>query len=217
MRALSEGAARTIIWTWRGHSCLPRRDSSRRISELHALFIRGRGPRRKVSTRMSRGVAVGTAVTRCPPHSPGCWRYSRTRFLPWMFGVEALRKISTSRTRSSPLDPLSRLCVRRWLDWPVFSLASGLSSTTSADGLPPLFGWLRRYYAAVRLSAAVHEGLTAHRVLPPARAAYCLRAAATGSPRVSRLEFLCVRGVFDSAGPRRTRDSVRLVVAFLTV
>ena len=28
---------------------------------------------------------------------------------------------------------------------------------------------LRRYYAAVRLPAAVHEGLTAHRVLPPAR------------------------------------------------
>src|ERR1700730_15126576 len=27
---------------------------------------------------------------------------------------------------------------------------------------------LRRYYAAVRLPTAVHEGLTAHRVLPPA-------------------------------------------------
>ena len=45
-----------------------------------------------------------------------------------------------SRTRSSPLDPLSRLCVRRWLDCSVFSLASGLPSTTSAVGLPPLFG-----------------------------------------------------------------------------
>src|SRR5260370_9401023 len=39
-----------------------------------------------------------------------------------------------------PFDPLSRLCVRHWLDCSVFSLASGLSSTTSAGGLPPLFG-----------------------------------------------------------------------------
>src|SRR5213078_619761 len=47
---------------------------------------------------------------------------------------------ATSRTRSSPLDPLSRLCVRHWLDCSVFSLTSGLPSTTSACGLPLLFG-----------------------------------------------------------------------------
>lgn len=47
---------------------------------------------------------------------------------------------ATSRTRSSPLVPLPRLCVRPGLDCSVFSLASGLSSTTSACGFPLLFG-----------------------------------------------------------------------------
>jgi hypothetical protein len=47
---------------------------------------------------------------------------------------------ATLRTRSSPLGPLSRLGVRHRLDCPMFSLVSGLSSTPSAGGLPPLFG-----------------------------------------------------------------------------
>jgi hypothetical protein len=80
---------------------------------------------------------------------------------------------------------------------------------------PALVRLLRRYYAAVRLPAAVHEGLTAHRVLPPARR--LLPAGDNGASRFSRMEFLCMHGVFDSAGPRRTCVVVRLVVAFLAV
>ena len=70
---------------------------------------------------------------------------------------------------------------------------------------------LRRYYAAVRLPATVRVGLIAHRVLPPAR---LLPAGGCGVSRFSRIEFLCMPGVFDSAGPRRTRAVVRRVVAF---
>src|SRR5215471_16950901 len=44
------------------------------------------------------------------------------------------------RTRSSPLGPLSRLGVRRWLDCSMFSLVILLPSTPSAGGCPPLFG-----------------------------------------------------------------------------
>src|ERR1022692_2348042 len=47
---------------------------------------------------------------------------------------------AASRTRSSPLGPLSRLGVRRELGSGVFSLVSGLPSATSAGGLPLLFG-----------------------------------------------------------------------------
>src|SRR6266571_1856964 len=47
---------------------------------------------------------------------------------------------ATSRTRSSPLRPLSRLGVLCELGSGVFSLVSGLPSTTSAGGCPLLFG-----------------------------------------------------------------------------
>ena len=48
--------------------------------------------------------------------------------------------LAASRTRSSPLRPLSRLGVRYELGSGVFSLVSGLPSTTSAGGCPLLFG-----------------------------------------------------------------------------
>ena len=73
---------------------------------------------------------------------------------------------------------------------------------------------LRRYYAAVRLPAAVHAGLICSRFLPPAR-----RFSATGGngvSRFSRMKFLCVRRVCDSAGPRGTRSIAPHVVAFRT-
>ena len=47
---------------------------------------------------------------------------------------------AASRTRSSPLGPLSQLCVWHGLGCGVFSLVSGLPSTASSDGRPPLFG-----------------------------------------------------------------------------
>ena len=48
--------------------------------------------------------------------------------------------LAASRTRSSPLGPLSRLGVRYGLGCCVFSLVSGLPSTTSAGDRPLLFG-----------------------------------------------------------------------------
>src|SRR5438270_12791149 len=64
---------------------------------------------------------------------------------------------------------------------------------------PALVRLLRRYYAAVRLPIAVHLGLIAHRFLPPAR--LLLAAGGNGASRFSRVEFLCMHGVYDSAGP----------------
>jgi hypothetical protein len=54
----------------------------------------------------------------------------------------------------------------------------------------------------------------AHRLLPPARQ---LPAGSNGVSRFSRMEFLCMPGVSDSAGPRRTRVIVHRVVAFHAV
>src|SRR5713101_5856383 len=68
--------------------------------------------------------------------------------------------------------------------------------------LPAFVRLLRRYYAAVRLPIAVHGGLMAHRLLLPART---LPAGGDGVSRFSRMEFLCMLGVFDSAGPRHAR------------
>jgi len=48
----------------------------------------------------------------------------------------------------------------------------------------------------------VHGGLMAHRLLLPAR---LLPAGGDGVSRFSRMEFLCMLGVFDSAGPRLAR------------
>src|SRR5207302_10420076 len=64
---------------------------------------------------------------------------------------------------------------------------------------PDLVRLLRRYYAAVRLPNAMHVGLIAHRFLPPAR--LLLAAGGNGASRFSRVEFLCMHGVYDSAGP----------------
>jgi hypothetical protein len=48
--------------------------------------------------------------------------------------------LAASRTRSSPLGPLSRLGVRHGFGCRVFPLVCGLPSTTSAGGGPLLFG-----------------------------------------------------------------------------
>src|SRR5438445_12270232 len=78
------------------------------------------------------------------------------------------------RTRSSPLRPLSRRGVRRELGFGVFSLVSGLPSTTSAGGCPLLFGCFVSTTPlydspALKRRATVHGGLMAHRLLLPAR------------------------------------------------
>src|SRR5215831_10314559 len=79
---------------------------------------------------------------------------------------------------------------------------------------PALVRTLRRYYAVARLPATVHVGLIAHRLLPPVRSVSTTDS--DGTSRFSRVEFLCVRRVFDSAGPRGTRVIAPRVIAFRT-
>src|SRR6266849_6015229 len=104
---------------------------------------------------------------------------------------------AASRTRSSPLRPLSRHGVRCELGSGVFSLVSGLPSTTSAVGFPLLFGCFvgtTPLYdsPALKRRAAVRGGLMAHHLLLPART---LPAGGDGVSRFSRMEFLCMPGV----------------------
>ena len=104
------------------------------------------------------------------------------------------------------------------------------SSFSGPRGITPAFGYgaphpstrgtstllnnalLSAHYAVVRLPVSVPVGLMAHRFLPPIR-----RPAATdgnGVSRFSRMKFLCMHGVCDSAEPRRTRVFARRCVAF---
>ena len=73
---------------------------------------------------------------------------------------------------------------------------------------------LSAHYSAVRLPATVHVGLIAHRLLPPVRSVSTTDS--DWASRFSRVEFLCVRRVFDSAGPRGTRVIAPRVIAFRT-
>jgi hypothetical protein len=70
----------------------------------------------------------------------------------------------------------------------------------------------RRYYPAVRLPAAVRGGIIAHRFPPPARNLSV--AGDDWASRFSRVEFLYMRGVYDSAGTQRTCAIVRHLIAF---
>ncbi len=96
------------------------------------------------------------------------------------------------------------LGVQHGLYCSAFSLVSGLFlHNFSAGGFLAFVRLLRRYYAAVRLPAARHVGLIAHRFLPPAR--HLSTAGGNRVSRFSRMEFLYMPGVYDSAGLRRTR------------
>src|SRR6266540_4090385 len=155
--------------------------------------------------------AVGTAVARCPPHRP----------------VLALLTHTVPTLEMSTPGPLWHARTPGPLELPMCSgtvssigpmAGNLLGRPPSLHALrrrsPALVRALRRYYAVARLPAAVHGGLMAHRFLLPARQ---LLAGGNGVSRFSRMEFLCMHGVFDSAGPRRTRGIARHVVAFLTV
>jgi len=107
------------------------------------------------------------------------------------------------RTRSSPLGPLARLGVRRGLDCGVFSLVRGLPSTASAGDGSPLFG---RFAGTMPRFDSPPPCM---RDVP--LIAFSLRPAPQGTgddgvSRFSRKEFLCMLGVFDSAGRRHARD-----------
>ncbi len=136
----------------------------------------------------------------------GCWRQTAS------LAGDSPSFFTACRTRSSPFDSLSRLGVRHESGCTMFSLVSGLSSTASCGPPKAFVRLLRWYYAAVRLPAAVHLGLIAHRLHPTVRV--LLTTDGHGASRFSRVKFLCMHGVFDSAGPRRTRATARRHVAF---
>src|SRR5207247_554689 len=97
-----------------------------------------------------------------------------------------------------PAWPLSRLGVRHGLGFCVFSLACGLPSTTSAGDGSHLFGCL------VGTTPQYDSPLPCMRDL--LLIAFSLRSASllagsNGVSRFSRIEFLCMLGVSDSAGP----------------
>ena len=100
------------------------------------------------------------AVTSHPPHRPvlaGTTAYGSylgsTRCVVTSGDME--RRL---RTPHCPWDTLiSLICVRHVLSIMMFSLVTGLPSTTSAAGISTdLVRWLRWYYADVRLLAGVH-------------------------------------------------------------
>lgn len=108
--------------------------------------------------------------------------------------------LAASRTRRSPLDPLSRLGVRHGLGSGVFSLANGLPSTPSAGDSSLLFGCF------AGTMPLYDSSLPCTRDLP--LIAFSLRPAAllAGGRQVSRFsrrKFLCMPGVSDSAGSPR--------------
>src|ERR1035438_385359 len=121
--------------------------------------------------------------------------------------------LAASRTRSSPLGPLSpaRCPVRVRLFRVLLGQRPSLHDLLRPS--PAFVQPLRWYYAAVRLPIAVHVGLRAHRLLPPIRPAL-----ATDGHRVSRfsrVKFLCMPGVYDSAEPvTHWRKATRHSVAF---
>ena len=124
-----------------------------------------------------------------------------------------LSLLAASRTRSSPFGLLSRLCVRSRLARFVRVFLGQRPSLHNLRWRSPAFVRLfRRYYSAVRLPAAVHVGLIAHRLLPPVHGVSTPDS--DRASRFSRMEFLCVRRVFDSAGPQGTRAIAPCVIAF---
>src|SRR5437867_3900356 len=160
-------------------------------------------PLAKPESRLKAGlVAVGTAVACCPPHRPVLALLTHTVLTSdvGMFDVKAHGCFAHTLQPAGPAFPAR--CPARVRPWHV--LLGQRPSLHTLRRRPAVFvRMLRQYYAAVRLPAAVHEGLIAHRVLPPAR-----RLATTGdngASRFSRMEFLCMLGVFDSAGLRHAR------------
>src|SRR6266542_3509676 len=110
--------------------------------------------------------AVGTAVTRCPPHRP----------------VLALLTHTVPTLEMSTPGPLWHARTPGPLELPMCSgtvssigpmAGNLLGRPPSLHALrrrsPALVRALRRYYAVARLPAAVHGGLMAHRFLLPAR------------------------------------------------
>jgi hypothetical protein len=162
------------------------------------------GVLQKASRRVGTRVAVGTLITERPPHRSVLALLTHT--VPTLdVDVTQTRRACSVRSLGSVVHLLIlALC-------PVQAPAVGSPWSAAfpprppPPGCPGLVRAFRRYYAAARPPAAVHGGLMAHRLLPPAR---LLLAGGCGVSRFSRMESLCMLGVFDSAGPCHTRARV---------
>src|SRR6516162_4431216 len=111
-------------------------------------------------------VAVGTAVASCPPHRPVLAQLAHT--------VPTSECATPSRSPAARVSPALYCTGVLWLGvqhrpMPGSLLGRPPSLRALRRRFPALVRALRRYYAVARLPAAVHEGLTAHRVLPPVR------------------------------------------------
>src|SRR5690242_17998820 len=105
--------------------------------------------------------------------------------------------LAASRTRSSPVSPLPRLGVRHEFGSRVFSLACGLSSTTSAGDCSPLFSCFAGTTPQYDSSPSFTGDLPLIAFSP--RPAHLL-AGDDEASRFSRMKFLRILGVSDSAG-----------------
>ena len=156
------------------------------------------------------------AVTSHPPHRPvlaGTTAYGSylgsTRCVVTSGDME--RRLRTPHCPWGTL--ISLICVRHVLSIMMFSLVTGLPSTTSAAGISTdLVRWLRWYYADVRLLAGVHARVTllAFRADPVAGCPGCRRGLSVLARAVSRRAY----GSWTTLGLPRTRDIVRCNVAF---
>ena len=164
-----------------------RRDPFISIDSAHAGHTgavplnRSRRPRRPVAKSGSRATRGRGRDASCPA-PPAQSRAGATNAHGSCLGYGRLaskRTLAASRTRASPCDPQIRHGVRYGLGSGVFSLASGLPSTTPACGLPLLFGCFTSTTPLYDspLPCMVVLSLIAFSTRP----AYCSRAA-TGSP-----------------------------------
>ena len=158
-----------------------------------------------------RPVAVGTAVACCPPHRPVLALLTHT--VPTL---DSWRRSARLRCFAHTLKPafpaFPARCPER-----VRLLRVLLSQQPSLRNLrrrlPAFVRLPRRYYAAVRLLAAVHGGLMAHRLLLPAR---LLPRAATGSPGSRAGSFSACLGSSTPRGRASLALARMRVVAFRT-
>ena len=151
---------------------------------------------------MGLAVAVGTAVTRCPPH--GSVRalisaYGSCR------GCLAAKRHAAHRTPINPWDTRFPHCVGHVWDGWAFSLTSGLPSALSADDLRSLF---ECFIGTTPLSDSSKTCMQAVRLSPfPAdRPRYTV----AGAPEVSRFSCRKCLGVLWGLRLRRADPGLAL-------
>ena len=155
-------------------------------------------------------VAVGTPVTRRPPH--GSVRALFSAYGSSRGGLAAKRK-RLSRTRFKPASAFPQLCIWDAAVCPVFSLVGRLPSMPSAgEGLPPLFGHFAGTTQPSDSLPAFMSRLWLITFLD--RSAPNFGSDTGRASRFSRVEVPCMSGVLDLAGPAGARGTAPTSVAF---